>query len=253
MPSRTGGMFRGSWSPVFKVAGRLPARPRCSGLVISILHSSSAPLSFLTSSWMKTWGFVQRKSLTGPSSVIVFDWSNIANEWCASAELDVSKTAIAREVWFSTLHPRSTESRGPSSWSYSHCTSVHCRSVRICDLKRTWWAPPTNFGTSRADSCIASTAPECHAEAMSRRDPTDSISHQIVFVRGQRAMLDSALAELYGVTTRRLNEQVRRNRSRFPDDFLLELTAREFHNLKSHFATSSWGGGRKLALAFSQH
>src|SRR3970040_2953426 len=88
---------------------------------------------------------------------------------------------------------------------------------------------------------------------MPRRDPTDSISHQIVFVRGQRAMLDSALAELYGVTTRRLNEQVRRNRSRFPDDFLLELTAREFHNLKSHFATSSWGGRRKLPLAFTEH
>jgi len=66
-------------------------------------------------------------------------------------------------------------------------------------------------------------------------------------------MLDSALAELYGVTTRRLNEQVRRNRSRFPDDFLLELTAREFHNLKSHFATSSWGGRRKLPLAFTEH
>jgi hypothetical protein len=49
------------------------------------------------------------------------------------------------------------------------------------------------------------------------------------------------------VATRRLNEQVRRNRKRFPDDFLFELTTEEFTNLKSHFATSSWGGRRKLA------
>jgi hypothetical protein len=53
---------------------------------------------------------------------------------------------------------------------------------------------------------------------------------------------DSELAALYGVTTWRLNEQLRRNRSRFPADFLFELTAEEFANLKSHFATSSWGG-----------
>jgi hypothetical protein len=65
--------------------------------------------------------------------------------------------------------------------------------------------------------------------------------------------LDSTLAQLYGVTTRRLNEQVRRNRARCPDDFLLELTREEVENLKSHFATSSWGGRRKLPLAFTEH
>ena len=55
------------------------------------------------------------------------------------------------------------------------------------------------------------------------------------------------------MTTRRLNEQVRRNRARFPEDFLLELTADEVANLKSHFATSRWGGRRKLPLAFTEH
>jgi hypothetical protein len=84
-------------------------------------------------------------------------------------------------------------------------------------------------------------------------EPTVSISSQILVVRGHRVILDAALAELYGVTTRRLNEQVRRNQRRFPDDFLFELTRAELENLKSHFATSSWGGRRKLPLAFTEH
>jgi hypothetical protein len=74
-----------------------------------------------------------------------------------------------------------------------------------------------------------------------------------VILRGQRVLLDAGLAALYRVRTRRLNEQVRRNRKRFPDDFLFELTHEEFANLKSHFATSSWGGRRKLPLAFTEH
>jgi len=55
------------------------------------------------------------------------------------------------------------------------------------------------------------------------------------------------------VETRRLNEQVRRNRERFPEDFLIELTSAEFENLMSQNATSSWGGRRKHPLAFTEH
>jgi hypothetical protein len=66
-------------------------------------------------------------------------------------------------------------------------------------------------------------------------------------------MLDADLAELYGVETRRLNEQISRNRGRFPEDFMFQLTAEEFANLKSQFATSSWGGRRKLPYAFTEH
>ncbi|MGA2263797.1 MAG: ORF6N domain-containing protein [Acidobacteriota bacterium] len=68
-------------------------------------------------------------------------------------------------------------------------------------------------------------------------------------------MLDRDLAQLYGVSTRRLNEQIRRNRDRFPEDFAFVLTLEEFTNLKSHFATSSsgWGGRRKLPFAFAEH
>jgi hypothetical protein len=81
----------------------------------------------------------------------------------------------------------------------------------------------------------------------------EDITRSILVLRGHRVLLDADLAALFGVTTRRLNEQVRRNRARFPADFLFELTTQEFANLKSHFATSSWGGRRKFPFAFTEH
>lgn len=78
------------------------------------------------------------------------------------------------------------------------------------------------------------------------RGPIEHIARSIRILRGQKILLDAELATLHGVTTRRLIEQVRRNRKRFPDDFLFELAAEEFASLKSHFATSSWVGRRKL-------
>ena len=83
--------------------------------------------------------------------------------------------------------------------------------------------------------------------------PLAVVTSRILDVREQRELLDMDLAALYGVTVRRLNEQVRRNRERFPDGFILELTKEEAANLKSQFATSSWGGKRKLPLAFTEH
>jgi hypothetical protein len=76
-----------------------------------------------------------------------------------------------------------------------------------------------------------------------------AISNKIYFIRNQKVMLDSDLALLYGVETKRLNEQVKRNESRFPLDFMFQLTETEFQNLKSQIATSSWGGTRKLPFA----
>lgn len=84
----------------------------------------------------------------------------------------------------------------------------------------------------------------------------EAITHRIFVLRNQKVLLDNDLAALYGVDTRRLNEQVRRNRERFPKDFIFELTREEFTNLKSQFATSSspgHGGRRKLPLAFTEH
>lgn len=74
---------------------------------------------------------------------------------------------------------------------------------------------------------------------------------RIYLVRGQRVMLDSDLAEIYEVPTKRLNEQVRRNLGRLPKDFMFRLTREEAENLWSQFATSSWGGRRNLPLAFT--
>lgn len=81
----------------------------------------------------------------------------------------------------------------------------------------------------------------------------EALAGRIVVIRGQRVLLDADLAALYEVETRRLNEQIKRNMGRFPVDFMFQLTAQEFENLKSQFATSSWGGRRKLPLAFTEH
>ena len=81
----------------------------------------------------------------------------------------------------------------------------------------------------------------------------ERILNRIYLIRDQKVMLDSDLAELYGVETRRLNEQVKRNENRFPNDFMFQLTELEFNNLKSQNATSSWGGKRKLPFVFTEH
>ena len=96
------------------------------------------------------------------------------------------------------------------------------------------------------------------------------IESQIFLIRGQKVMLDADLAELYGVETKRFNEQVRRNSERFPEDFMFQLTAEEYANLRSQFDTSSLrsqiatsnnsvgntvgrGGRRHLPYAFTEH
>ncbi|MCK5464332.1 MAG: ORF6N domain-containing protein [Bacteroidales bacterium] len=83
--------------------------------------------------------------------------------------------------------------------------------------------------------------------------PDEVVMQKIYMIRGMKVMLDQDLAVLYDVETKRLNEQVKRNISRFPDDFMFQLNKEEFIDLKSQFATSSWGGRRKPPLAFSEH
>lgn len=91
------------------------------------------------------------------------------------------------------------------------------------------------------------------AKSGNRQLPVENkVESLIQVIRGQQVMLDRDLAELYGVETRRLNEQVKRNIERFPEDFMFQLTPNEFDNLKSQFATSSWGGVRKLPYAFTE-
>jgi len=83
--------------------------------------------------------------------------------------------------------------------------------------------------------------------------PIENITKLFYQVRGHKVMLDRNLAELYGVETKRLKEQVRRNIERFPEDFMLELSRDEHENLRSQIATSSWGGSRYAPMAFTEH
>ncbi|KKU81807.1 MAG: hypothetical protein UY09_C0028G0013 [Parcubacteria group bacterium GW2011_GWA2_47_8] len=83
----------------------------------------------------------------------------------------------------------------------------------------------------------------------------DRIEEAIYMIRGRRVILDYDLARLYGVSTTRLNEQVKRNRKRFPNDFMFRLTDGEFVRLMSQIAISNLrrGGRRKLPFAFTEH
>ncbi|MHB9036138.1 MAG: ORF6N domain-containing protein [Armatimonadota bacterium] len=83
--------------------------------------------------------------------------------------------------------------------------------------------------------------------------PIESIAQSIQLLRGQKVILDADLARLYGVETRAFNQAVKRNISRFPSDFMFQLTSEEFDNLISQSVTSSWGGRRKLPYAFTEH
>jgi hypothetical protein len=79
------------------------------------------------------------------------------------------------------------------------------------------------------------------------------IEHHIYVIRGRKVMLDRDLAALYGVSTGALNQAVRRNRERFPDDFMFTLDRKESENLKSQTVISSWGGRRKPPSVFTEH
>jgi hypothetical protein len=83
--------------------------------------------------------------------------------------------------------------------------------------------------------------------------PPDIIESTIFIIRGQRVMLSTHLADLYDVEPRVLVQAVKRNMDRFPEDFMFQLTGKEFENLKSHFVISSWGGLRRATpYAFTE-
>ena len=78
------------------------------------------------------------------------------------------------------------------------------------------------------------------------------VARRIFTIRGERVLLGPDLARLYGVETKVLVQAVHRNRGRFPPDFMFQLDAEEWANLKSQFVTSSWGGSRKPPHAFTE-
>jgi hypothetical protein len=84
-------------------------------------------------------------------------------------------------------------------------------------------------------------------------DMVQRIEEMIFLIRGQRVMLDSDLAKIYGVTTKRLNEQFRRNVGRFPQDFAFRLTSQELAGMRSQIATASKRNIRHVPIAFTEH
>jgi len=82
--------------------------------------------------------------------------------------------------------------------------------------------------------------------------PDELITSKIYLIRDKKVMLDHDLARLYNVETKVLKQAVRRNRNRFPDDFMFELSNQEFSILRSQFVTSSWGGSRYVPMAFTE-
>ena len=86
--------------------------------------------------------------------------------------------------------------------------------------------------------------------------PVEDITERILILRGQRVILDRELAAIYGVTTKRLNEQVKRNSDRFPEDFMFQLTPEEAERSRSQIATLKAGRGQNIKYrpyAFSEH
>jgi hypothetical protein len=83
--------------------------------------------------------------------------------------------------------------------------------------------------------------------------PEGVIMNKIYLVRDQKVMIDQDLAELYGVETKVLKQQVRRNMESFPDDFMFELTKEEFEYLRSQIVTSNRGGTRYTPMVFTEH
>lgn len=86
--------------------------------------------------------------------------------------------------------------------------------------------------------------------------PLESITHRILMLRGQKVLLDSDLAALYDVPTKRFNEQVKRNLERFPADFMFQLTEEEWESLRSQIATLKPGRGQHrkyMPYAFTEH
>ena len=87
---------------------------------------------------------------------------------------------------------------------------------------------------------------------MTRTILVEQVERKILLIRGHKVMLDSDLAELYAVTTFNLNKAVKRNKERFPSDFMFRLSHEEVKNLRFQFGISSWGGRRYLPYAFTE-
>src|SRR5271155_5317944 len=133
-------------------------------------------------------------------------------------------------------HRRSCNSRSSASSNCPKLSSASsCKCSKACSVRRA------------ADTAVAS---------VKALVPTEDITRAILVLRDHRVLLDTELAALYGVTTKRFNEQVRRNAKRFPADFMFQLTAEEISSLRSQIATLKLGRGQHrkyLPYVFTEH
>lgn len=88
---------------------------------------------------------------------------------------------------------------------------------------------------------------------MKKEIPDLSVENRIYTLRNIHVMIDADIAELFGVSTKRLNEQVKRNIDRFPEDFVIQMSNQEFTTLRSQYATAKWAKRRSLPFAFTEH
>lgn len=147
-------------------------------------------------------------------------------------------------------------SGGPAVGRFAHRGRIYdgdrgfqrCHEPSVCGKSR------AGASDSRVTEAVRGIGRRTHYEDMATSSKLSAaqeiLERRIYLIRGQKVMLDRDLAELYQVPTKRLNEQVRRNLSRFPKDFMLALTKTEEKNLRSQIATSSWGGRGTNPLAF---
>jgi hypothetical protein len=169
------------------------------------------------------------------------------------------------------LDPRNQRSRDrdvfnlwkslPRKTGRSSNPSPDLSTIEISREKESRFSP---MNTRKADDqvvirvCVPMNAISAHVSAESSAEvPIGDITRAIVVLRGRKVLLDAELAALYGVTTKRFNEQIRRNQRRFPPDFMFQLTEAEHEALRSHFATSNVspgrGGRRYLPYVFTEH
>jgi ORF6N domain len=135
-------------------------------------------------------------------------------------------------------------------------TGVQAWLRRWCERELTCPSPSSASSCRCSIPCSPTTVAEPLNVAKPARTalvPVENITRAILVLRGHKVLLDTELATLYGVSTKRFNEQVRRNRNRFPADFMFQLTPEEQRSLRSQFATSkSVPSGRGGRRAFSE-
>jgi len=94
--------------------------------------------------------------------------------------------------------------------------------------------------------------PETRILVMSEIIKYEDVEKRVMTLQGQQVLIDSDVAELYGIETKRVNEAVTNNPDKFPEGYIISLSSEEWINLKSKFSTSSWGGKNKLPKAFTE-